>query len=152
MTAQDKQLHCHNCQPNSSCDMYVTRHRCSFKVWIILRIDVIEVYFGYFEHFMQAVIPYKKKGSLESNFQQFLMRNLLNINFAYYHTLYACRIESLVESTFANSVHSVQGHRIVCVILSSLVNKELTHCQSVPLHEVETSKVVIHREYYSPGS
>ena len=52
MTAQDKQLHCHNCQPNSSCDMYVTRHRCSFKVWIILRIDVIEVYFRYFEHFM----------------------------------------------------------------------------------------------------
>ena len=93
MTAQDKQLHCHNCQPNSSCDMYVTRHRCSFKVWIILRIDVIEVYFGYFEHFMQAVIPYKKKGSLESNFQQFL------INFAYFHTLYAWRIESLVEST-----------------------------------------------------
>ena len=115
--------------------MYVTRQRCSFKVSIILlRIDVIEVYFGYFEHFMQVVIPYKEKGSLEFNFQFFLMRNLLNINFAYYYALYACRIESI----FANPVHFVQGHRIVCIISSSLVNKELTHCQSVPLHEVET--------------
>ena len=87
---------------------------------------------------------------MQSNFQQFLMRTLLNINFAYYHTLYACIC--LVELTFANPVHSVQGHQIVCVILSSLVNKELTHCQSVALHEVETSKVVIHLEYYSPGS